>query len=120
MNEITQCKASATDGATLADIPDVELREEVRSKLLEIILAYYDSDIVDAQTIASRLDSFPLSEISSFIGYANTPEYMEKYADVLFSGLATSFLDLEILALGRPAGSLEYVFSLFVIVVAKV
>ncbi len=107
MTEIKECTAPAADAATLADIPDEELREEVRAMIVEIILEHYASDQVDAETIASRLDDLPFTEISRFIAYANTPEYMEKYADSLYSGVGTSFLDLDLLALGRPAGSLE-------------
>lgn len=112
MDEILECQASAGKSATLADIPDEGLREEIQTKIVEIIIQYYDSNPDNAEEIASRLDSIPYTSINEFIAYANTPEYMEKYADVLFSGLTTKFLDLEILALGRPAASLEYVHLL--------
>lgn len=109
MDEILECQASAGKSATLADIPDEGLREEIQTKIVEIIIQYYDSNPNNAEEIASRLHSIPYTSITEFIAYANTPEYMDKYADVLFNGLTPKFLDLEILALGRPAASLEYV-----------
>jgi hypothetical protein len=109
MNEISECRASIGESATLADIPDEGLREQVRAKIIEIILKYYDSDVDNAETITSRFDALPFRSIQQFIVSANTPEYMDKYADDLFYGVESKFLDLDILALGRPAASLEYV-----------
>ncbi len=107
MKEIQECQASTGESATLADIPDEGLREEVRAKIVEIILKYYESDVGNAETIASSFEALPFTTLQSFIVSANTPEYMEKYADELYYGGETKFLDLEILALGRPAASLE-------------
>ena len=112
MNEILECQASVGESATLADIPDEGLREEVRAKIVEIILNYYDSDVGNAETIASGFDSQPFTSVQQFIVDANTPEYMEKYADSLFSGVGPGFLDSGILTMGRPAASLEYVLLL--------
>jgi hypothetical protein len=109
VNELLECQASISESATLADIPDEGLREQVRTKIVEIILKYYDSDVDNADTIASRFDALPFTSVQQFIVSANTPEYMEKYADDLFYGAEPMFLDLEILSLGRPAASLEYV-----------
>ncbi len=95
------------ESETLADIPDEGLREEVRAKIVEIILKYYESDVGNAKAIASKLEALPFTSIQHFIVHANTPEYMVKYADELLYGEESNFLDLEILALGRPAGSLE-------------
>lgn len=110
LNEIVQCQNSTLEGeATLADIPDEGLREEVKAKILETILQYVEIDSDTAETLASSFDPVPLSKLYRFITFANTPEYMEKYAYNLIFGEVSSFLDLEILALGRPAGALEYV-----------
>ncbi|KAL3767725.1 hypothetical protein ACHAWU_010349 [Discostella pseudostelligera] len=110
LNEIVQCQNSTLEfEATLADIPDEGLREEVKAKILETILQYVEIDSDTAETLASSFDSEPLSKLYRFITFANTPEYMEKYAYNLISGEGSSFLDLDILALGRPAGALEEV-----------
>lgn len=110
LNEIVECQNSTLEGeATLADIPDEGLRDEVKAKILETILQYVEIDSANTEIIASSFDSLPLSKVYSFITFANTPEYMEKYAYNLISGEGSSFLDLEILALGRPVGALEYV-----------
>ena len=109
MHEIAECQASAGKSATLADIPDEGLREEIQTKLVEIIIQQYDFTPENAEIIASRFYSLPYTSVEDFIAYANTPEYMDKYADDLFNGLATKVLDMEILALGRPAASLECV-----------
>ena len=114
MNEILECQATVGESATLADIPDEGLREEVRAKIVEIVLNYYDSDVGNAETIASGFDSLPFASVQQFIVNANTPEHMEKYADALLNGVDPGFLDLEVLALGRPAASLEYVIHGFI------
>lgn len=82
------------------------------AKIVEIILTYFDSDVENAETIASRFDAEPFTSIQKIIANANTPEYMEKYADTLFSGVGPGFLDLGILSMGRPAASLDYVLLL--------
>lgn len=115
MSELIDCLVSAGESAgesfTLADIPDEGLREEVHAKIVEIILEYYDSNTTNAELIALGFDDAPFASIQDFIAYANTPAYMEKHADALFSGVDPTFLDFEILALGRPAGGLEYVIT---------
>jgi hypothetical protein len=110
LNDLKECQNSTLEGeATLADIPDEGLRDEVKAKILETILQYVEIDSNTAETLASSFDPVPLSEIYRFITFANTPEYMEKYAYNLIFGEGSSFLDLEILASGRPVGALEYV-----------
>jgi len=110
LNDLMECQNSTLEfEATLADIPDEELRDEVKAKVLETILQYVEIDSATAETLASSFDSEPLSKLYRFIAFANTPEYMEKYAYNVISGEGSSFLDLDILALGRPAGALECV-----------
>jgi len=104
--ELAQCQSSHKS-ATVEDIPDEELRNAIEAKILNITLAHIESDPESAEIIASRLFALPLSEIQRIILYANTPEYMEIYAESLYSGMGVGSLDSHVLALGRPADDLE-------------
>ena len=104
--ELATCQSSHSS-ATPSDIPNEELRAKIRAKLVTIILAHIESDPTSAETIADRLFDLSLSEIQRIILYANTPEYVELYADSLYSGIGAGSLDTSVLSVGRPADDLE-------------
>jgi hypothetical protein len=95
------------NSATLEDVPDETLREEIRAELLEAMLAQVDPDT--AAILASRFEVIPLYDVIQFIQYSNTPEITDKYNQTLLTGMSVNVMDLEILTLGRPSSSLEYV-----------
>ena len=107
--------------ATLNDIPDDGLREEIKAKITELVMQYMDDADQNAtavETFVSSFDTQPIGSAMGFIIHGNTPEFMEKYGDDLFTGEPTGLLDSEILKIGRPSGGLEYVhhvhhFSIF-------
>ncbi|KAL3816075.1 hypothetical protein ACHAXA_009713 [Cyclostephanos tholiformis] len=49
--------------ATLKDIPDDGVQDEIRAKLLEVILANVESDPDTAAALASELEYLPLNDI---------------------------------------------------------
>ena len=51
------------NSATLKDIPDDGVQDEIRAKLLEIILANVESDPDTAAALASELEYLPLNDI---------------------------------------------------------
>lgn len=106
--ELAECQSSH-DSATVNDIPSEELRAKIKVKLVEIIIAHIESDPDAAEILATRLFDLPLSEIQRIVLYANTPEYVELYAESLYSGIGVGSLDTSVLLLGRPADDLEEV-----------
>ncbi len=97
--------------ATLNDIPDEGLREEIKAKISEITMQYHvnNTNQTAVETFVSSFDAQPIGSSLGFIINGNTPEFMEKYGDTLFTGETTPLLDSEILKIGRPSGGLEYV-----------
>ena len=108
---LLNCTFSALQySATLKDIPDEGLRDEVKAKISEIAMQYLeDADQNVTDTFASNFDAQPIGNAMNFIIHGNTPEFMDKYGDDLFTGEPTGLLDSEILKIGRPSGGLEYV-----------
>jgi plasmid replication initiation protein len=107
---IEECYSSViANSATIEDIPDEGLREEIRAKILEVTIAHIESDPEAAAILASRLEYLPLYDIVRFIQLGNTPEFMAKYNQTLYSSQLVIAMDLDILAFGRPGGGLEYV-----------
>ena len=109
---ISECISTVTaESATLEDVPDDGLRDEIKAALLEVILANLCSDPETAATLASELEDLPLYDIIQFIQLGNTPELTESDDETIYSNPSMGFLDGSILALGRPAGSLEWVVT---------
>jgi len=107
---IAECYSSVeANSATIEDIPNEGLRDDIRAKMLEITIVYVESDPEAAAILASRLEYLPLSKILQFIQLGNTPEFMAKYNQTLYSSQSVNAMDLGILAVGRPGGGLEYV-----------
>jgi hypothetical protein len=105
---MSECTSSiVANSATLEDLPDDVLRDEIKAELLEVILATVDSDPDTAATLASELEDLPLNDIIGFIQRGNTQEFMERDDETISSNPLMNSLDGAILALGRPAGSLE-------------
>lgn len=106
---IEECYSSLiANSATIEDIPDEGLRDEIRAKILEVTM-HIESDPEAAAILASRLEYLPLYDIVQFIQLGNTPEFMAKYNQTLYSGQSVIAMDLDILEFGRPGGGLEYV-----------
>jgi len=95
------------NSATLLDIPDEQLQDELRAKLLEVISTYIEPNMEVAQVIASRLEPLPLAEIQRMILYANTPEYMANHSVSIYTDTGAPSLDVNMLLLGRPADDIE-------------
>lgn len=111
--ELLTCTFTAISySATLNDIPDEGLRDEVKAKISEITMQY-GADQNTTEIFASNFDAQPIGNAINFIIHGNTPEFMEVYGDTLFTGEPTGLLDSEILKLGRPSGGLEYVHHYF-------
>ncbi len=105
---MSECTSSiVANSATLEDLPDDVLRDEIKAELLEVILATVDSDPDTAATLASELEHLPMQDIITYIQLGNTPEFMERDNETIYSNPLMNFMDGAILALGRPAGSLE-------------
>ncbi|KAL7426703.1 hypothetical protein ACHAXH_000427 [Discostella pseudostelligera] len=105
--ELLTCTFTAISySATLNDIPDEGLRDEVKAKISEITMQY-GADQNTTEIVASNFDAQPIGNALNFIIHGNTPEFMEVYGDTLFTGEPTGLLDSEILKLGRPSGGLE-------------
>ncbi|KAL9187382.1 hypothetical protein ACHAXT_001485 [Thalassiosira profunda] len=111
VTEIAACAGNATvDAATVEDIPDPELQEAIRSKMMEIGVTLSPDDPEVAQFYADRLLTLPLEEVQRIILFANTPEYSAEYLDTLLTGTdGFDFLDAHLLSLGRPSDGLEEV-----------
>ena len=94
--------------ATVDDIPDEQLKEEIKAKMMEVGTLMSPDDPESAELLASRLLTLPLLEVMNTILYANTPEYAEKYLESLYS-TDIAAMDMSIMAVGRPANDLEEV-----------
>lgn len=111
--ELEQCMTPLSQGAaTVADIPDEEIKSAYEAKLLEIatmVAATYpqgDENLVD--TFYQALLPLPLFLAQQFITFSNTPEY-EPYLVQTLIGMPVEAFDESLLSLGRVAGGVEEV-----------
>lgn len=96
------------DSATVADIPDEDLRGEFEAKIAEVaadVAGEGNADLADA--VASIFLDLPLSSVQEMIAISNTPEYRDQYLETISTGAIADSLDAHILSLGRPADGLE-------------
>lgn len=109
--DLLNCTFSALSfAATLQDIPDEGLRDDIKAKISEITMQYLkdaDQNTTATDAFISSFDAQPIGNAMNFILHGNTPEFMEVYGDTLFTGEPTGLVDSEILKLGRPSGGLE-------------
>lgn len=106
--ELQACMAPlAGPAATVADIPDQDVKAAYEAKLLEIATAVASEEsFID--TIHQSLLSLPLFLAQQFITYFNTPEY-EPYLLQTLTGQSITFLDETVLGQGRVADGVEEV-----------
>eukprot|EP00804_Cyclotella_cryptica_P008479 CCRYP_003973-RA/>CCRYP_003973-RA protein AED:0.10 eAED:0.10 QI:401/1/1/1/1/1/2/149/408 len=106
--EIQECMAPLEENAaTIADIPDDDVRAAYEAKLMEVVTMGPDDDAL-VDSLYQALLQLPLLVVEQFIVYSNTPEY-EEYLLQTFAGMPPEALDVALLSLGRVAGGVEEV-----------
>ena len=111
--ELEQCMTPLSQGAaTVADIPDEEIRSAYEAKLLEIATmvagTYPQGDETLVDMFYQALLPLPLFLAQQFITFSNTPEY-EPYLVQTLIGMPVKAFDESLLSLGRVAGGVEEV-----------
>ena len=115
MEEATECvlevqTSNAGTLATIADIPDPDLRARYEAVLLTIV-EEYAAELGPANQVATQLaQTFSLDDIVSMVQAYNTPEYKNSFFEQSFNPNAdASFLDTDLLDEARSTASLETV-----------
>ena len=106
--ELAECTASVMENAaTVEDIPDGDVKDSIKAKLLEVAMMVTSNNPDMAQIIAELLVTLPIVDVQDIILYFNTQEYRDKYLTKLLMGEDVSSLDAHLVGVGRPADGLE-------------
>ena len=90
----------------LSDIPDEELRDRYTAVVMQVASEYHLQ--MDAEALAKQLlQMLTVDVLQQFAIALNTPELKDDFFKPMFVAGQYTFLDVDLLSLGRPSESLE-------------